>query len=219
MNQQNSKLCLIVMVVLLFSGKSHSSERSEATTPMIHTTHPTENYTFTPLSTTSTHHDPCTNNCLTSQPSKKVSPTISQSSSAIKILEDVHNGNIANANTKANKLLLKTTENFTHILISSSSSENILESLPNNSKLIGIVLLPILVLFLLGLIIAILLNCSRGKRQRINDVSCESPASPIFEEDVASVMEVEMDEVNKWMGSMKEKTQNESLLDVSEDKN
>ncbi|XP_062901121.1 transmembrane protein 154-like isoform X2 [Mobula hypostoma] len=54
----------------------------------------------------------------------------------------------------------------------------------------------------------------------INDeVNCENPASPIFEEDVASVMEVEMEEVNKWMGSMKEKSHQENSLDTSKDKN
>ncbi|XP_062901120.1 transmembrane protein 154-like isoform X1 [Mobula hypostoma] len=220
MNQQNSSLRLMVMVVLLFSGEGYSLGKTEAATPVSHTTQSANNAkdTFAPTYANFTHHAPCANNSPTSQPSKTMSTTISQDSSAPTTLEDIHKANIANINTKANELL-KRTENSTYVLMASLPSESTLQPLSKNNKLIGMILLPTLILFLLGLIIAILLNCYHG-RKRINDeVNCENPASPIFEEDVASVMEVEMEEVNKWMGSMKEKSHQENSLDTSKDKN
>ncbi|XP_059821026.1 transmembrane protein 154-like [Hypanus sabinus] len=219
MNQQNSRLCLMVTVVLLFSGKGYSLRKTETATPVTHTNQSAENATdvFVPSYATFTHHGLHTKS-PTSQPRKAMSTTISHNSSASMILEDAHEGNIANANTKANELL-KGTRNSTYELMASLPSENTLQPLAKNKKLIGMILLPILILFLLGLIIAILLNCYRGKKRIKDEVNCESPASPIFEEDVASVMEVEMEEVSKWMGSMKEKSQQGNSVDTSKEKN
>ncbi|XP_078268370.1 transmembrane protein 154 [Rhinoraja longicauda] len=216
MNQQNSRLFLIVTIAFLFSGKSYSLRKTGTATSMIHATQTAEYETDTAV----TPHDPCTHNCPTSQPSSKASPTITQNLLATIILEDVHNENIANPITKANEHQWKRTENSTLALIIYSPSGNTTKIISNNTKLIGIILLPILSFFLLGLIIAIVRTCFSGKRQRKNDdVNCEIPTSPIFEEDVASVMEVEMEEVTKWMGSMKAKSQQENFPDVNEDKN
>lgn len=217
MNQRNSKLYLIVTVVLLFSGKSYSLGKTGNDTITIQATQTAEYET----DTAGTPHGPCTHNCPTSQPSSKASPTASQSSAATTIiLGDVRNEDIANPITKAIEHLWIRTENSTYALVIFSSSGNTTEIKLDNPKLIGIILLPILILFLLGLIIAIVMTCSSGKRKRkYDDISCEIPTSPIFEEDAASVMEVEMEEVTKWMGSMKEKSQHENLSDVIEDKN
>ncbi|XP_069782584.1 transmembrane protein 154 [Narcine bancroftii] len=220
MNQQNSRLYLIVMVVHLFSVKSISLPKTEPTTSMIHTSPSTENEMdmFTELSAAVRHHSLQTTNRLTSQPSMKKSLTTSQNSSVIKIVGNIYIGNIPNTSTKANENPWKRMENSTSALISSSSIEHKMQSISESTKLIAMIFLPILVLLLLGLVIAILLSVSCGKRRINNDVNCESPTSPKFEEDVASVMEVEMEEVNRWMGSMKETT-HRSLLDVSEEKN
>ncbi|XP_032873389.1 transmembrane protein 154 isoform X2 [Amblyraja radiata] len=214
MNQRNSKLYLIVTAVLLFSGKSYSLGKTGNATTMNQATQTAEYET----DTASTPHGPCTHNCPTSQPSSKASPTASQSSAATTIiLEDVRNEDIANPITKAIEHLWIRTENSTYALVFFSSSGNTTKIKFDNRKLIGIILLPILILFLLGLIIAIVMTCSSGKRKRKYDDII--PTSPIFEEDAASVMEVEMEEVTKWMGSMKQKSQHENLSDVIEDKN
>ncbi|XP_067897059.1 transmembrane protein 154 isoform X2 [Heterodontus francisci] len=225
MNQRNSRLYLILSVGLLFSGNSYSSQKNETTTSMIHAVEfaQTENDTFVPLSTAITHHDLCTNNCLKLQAREQTWPTISQSTFATKILEDLHNGNVAS--TKAtnkkrihNESLWNRAENSTYVLSSSPAMKNISKTTSNSNKVILMIVLPILALALVGLGIAFLINHIYRKKPLNDDVTSENPASPIFEEDVASVMEVEMDELNGWMGSTKKMSQHESLPDISEDK-
>ncbi|XP_041041018.1 transmembrane protein 154-like isoform X5 [Carcharodon carcharias] len=167
---------------------------------------------------TITHHDLCTNNCLTLQASKQASPTISQYTSATMILEDVHKGKATR--TKATiEHLWNRSENSIYVLTSSPAPKNISKTPSNNNKVILMIVLPILGLALTGLLIAFLINHIHGNKQPLNnDVDNENPASPIFEEDVASVMEVEMDELDRWMGSVKKMPQQECLADISEDK-
>uniref|UniRef100_UPI00398E3B66 transmembrane protein 154 n=1 Tax=Pristiophorus japonicus TaxID=55135 RepID=UPI00398E3B66 len=221
MNQRYSRLYLILTVALSFSGNSYSSQKNETTTSMIHATQSaqTAKDTFVPLSTAITQL--CTNNSLTLQASKQASPTISQNTSA-KIRKDVQKGNVASTkatNTKTNKHLWNRTESSTYMLISSPSTKNISKTTSVSNKVMLMIVLPILGLALVGLMIAFLVNRTHGKKQPLNDdVNSENPASPIFEEDIASVMEVEMEELDRWMGSMKIMSQEESLPDVGEDK-
>ncbi|XP_007902198.1 transmembrane protein 154 isoform X2 [Callorhinchus milii] len=49
-----------------------------------------------------------------------------------------------------------------------------------------------------------------------DEATSENLASPIFEEDIHSVMEVEMDELEKWMGSIKKASQQETLPEEKE---
>ncbi|XP_067848084.1 transmembrane protein 154 isoform X2 [Heptranchias perlo] len=206
--------------------KGYSFQKNETTTSMIHAAQSaqTERGTFVPLSTAITHRDLCTNNCLPLQANKQALPTISQNTSATTILEDVHKGNVTstkatNTKTTQTEYLLNRAENSTYMLISSPSTKNILKTNPDSNKVILMIVLPILGLALVGLMIAFLINHTHGKKQSLNDdVNSENPASPIFEEDIASVMEVEMDELDRWMGSMKKRSQHESLSDVGEDK-
>ncbi|XP_078397509.1 transmembrane protein 154 isoform X2 [Cetorhinus maximus] len=220
MNQRNARLYLILSVTL-FSGNSYSTEKNETTTSMIHTTQSvhTKNDTFVPLSTAITHHDLCTNNCLTLQASKQASPAISQYTSATMILEGVHKGNVTS--TKATvEHLRNRSGNSIYVLTSSPAPKNISKTPSNNNKVILMIVLPILGLALTGLLIAFLINHTHRNKQPLNkDVDSENPASPIFEEDVASVMEVEMDELDRWMGSMKKMPQQECSADINEDKN
>ncbi|XP_072352149.1 transmembrane protein 154 isoform X1 [Scyliorhinus torazame] len=253
MNQWNSRLYWILSVTFLLSGNSYSTQKNETTTSMIHATQSahTENDTFIPLSTAITHHELCTNNCLTLRESKQASPTISPNTPAKKILDDVHKENATSINAtnehlrnraensqntpatkilddvhKENTISINATnehlrdrsENSTYLWISSPAPNTISKAPSGNNKVIWMIVLPVLGLVLIGFLIAFLINHTHGKKQPLNnEVDSENPASPIFEEDVASVMEVEMDELDRWMGSMKKMSQQEGLPDISED--
>ncbi|XP_078067217.1 transmembrane protein 154 isoform X2 [Mustelus asterias] len=219
MNQRNSRLYLILSVTFLFSGNSYSPQKNETTTSMIHATQsaPTENDTFIPSSTATTRQDLSTNNCLTLRESKQETPTISQNTSATKLL-----GNVLKKNTPSikatNEHLRNRSGNSVYKLISSPAPTTFAKTRPESRNVILIIVLPILGLTLVGLVVAFLINHTHGKKQILNnEADSENPASPIFEEDVASVMEVEMDELDRWMGSVKKNSQ-QDLPDISEDK-
>ncbi|XP_048397143.1 transmembrane protein 154-like isoform X1 [Stegostoma tigrinum] len=216
MNQRNSRLHLVLSVAFLFSGNSYSSQKNETATSMIHATQSaqTEKNRFVPLSTAITHHDLCTNNCLTLQVNNQVSSTIPQNTPTTKFLEAFHKGNAASTKTTDEHL-----QTSTSALISPPVTKNISKTPMENNKVILMIVLPILGLALVGLVIAFLINHTHEKKQSLDhEINNENPASPIFEDDVASVMEVEMDELDRWMGSKKNTSPQESLPDISEAK-
>uniref|UniRef100_A0ACB8E7N1 Uncharacterized protein n=1 Tax=Sphaerodactylus townsendi TaxID=933632 RepID=A0ACB8E7N1_9SAUR len=50
------------------------------------------------------------------------------------------------------------------------------------------------------------------------ELGSENCKSPIFEEDTPSVMEIEMEELDKWMNSLKKNAECEYLTPVKEEK-
>ncbi|XP_043555882.1 transmembrane protein 154-like [Chiloscyllium plagiosum] len=194
----------------------YSSEKNETTTSMIHATQsaPSEKDRFLPLSTAITHHGLCTNNSLTLPVSNQASSTVSQNTSTRRFLEAFHKGNAASSKT-TDELLW----NSTSPTISPPATKNIAKTPLENNKVILMIVLPILGLALVGLVIAFLINHTHEKKQPLNhEINSENPASPIFEDDVASVMEVEMDELDRWMGNMRKISPQDSLPDISEEK-
>lgn len=62
---------------------------------------------------------------------------------------------------------------------------------------------PAIILVLLIPIIIIIVQRKRRKKQQEDVPADEDVKSPIFEEDTPSVMEIEMDDLDKWMSNMK----------------
>nr|XP_033811820.1 transmembrane protein 154 isoform X2 [Geotrypetes seraphini] len=79
---------------------------------------------------------------------------------------------------------------------------------------------PVLVaLVLLILIIICLVNHYRRERPKEKDnLAGENNKSPIFQEDTQSVMEIEMEELDKWMSSMNKRAQYKQLSAMEEEK-
>ncbi|XP_060689000.1 transmembrane protein 154-like isoform X2 [Hemiscyllium ocellatum] len=226
MNQQNWRLYLILSGAFLLSANSYSSQKNETTTSMIHATQPAPSGKdrFVPLSTAITHHGLCTNNSLTLPVSNQASATVPQNTPTRRFLEAFHKGNAASSKTTDEHLW-----NSTSPSVSPPATKNIAKTPLENNKVILMIVLPILGLALVGLVIAFLINHTHEKKQRAehasedqvalnHEINSENPASPIFEDDVASVMEVEMDELDRWMGNMKKISPQDSLPDISEEK-
>ncbi|XP_056418680.1 transmembrane protein 154 isoform X2 [Hyla sarda] len=62
---------------------------------------------------------------------------------------------------------------------------------------------PAIILILLIPIIILIVRRKRRKKQQEDVPIDEDVKSPIFEEDTPSVMEIEMDDLDKWMSNMK----------------
>ncbi|XP_048364822.1 transmembrane protein 154 isoform X2 [Sphaerodactylus townsendi] len=74
------------------------------------------------------------------------------------------------------------------------------------------------VLVLLVLLIFFIIRRRKRKQLKQEELGSENCKSPIFEEDTPSVMEIEMEELDKWMNSLKKNAECEYLTPVKEEK-
>uniref|UniRef100_A0A8D0HGA8 Transmembrane protein 154 n=1 Tax=Sphenodon punctatus TaxID=8508 RepID=A0A8D0HGA8_SPHPU len=94
---------------------------------------------------------------------------------------------------------------------------------------------PVVLLVLLILLIILFVKCRKRKQSKQDELESENgksaatteasgvlpgiSLSPIFEEDTPSVMEIEMEELDKWMNSMNKNAEHEGLSTVKEEPN
>ncbi|XP_030047499.1 transmembrane protein 154 isoform X2 [Microcaecilia unicolor] len=83
--------------------------------------------------------------------------------------------------------------------------------------MIGVPVLVALVLLIL-VIICLVKNCKRERPKEEDNPAGENIKSPIFQEDTQSVMEIEMEELDKWMSSVNKRAQYKQLSTVEEEK-
>lgn len=76
---------------------------------------------------------------------------------------------------------------------------------------------PAVVLALLILLVIIFIMVHNRKKSKQDELGSENVKSPIFEEDTPSVMEIEMEELDKWMNSMNKNVDCECLPTVREE--
>ncbi|XP_042684390.1 transmembrane protein 154 [Centrocercus urophasianus] len=76
---------------------------------------------------------------------------------------------------------------------------------------------PAAVLALLVLLVIIFIIVHNRKKSKQDELGSENVKSPIFEEDTPSVMEIEMEELDKWMNSMNKNADCECLPTVREE--
>ncbi|KAM9258657.1 uncharacterized protein FYN16_009697 [Cariama cristata] len=80
-----------------------------------------------------------------------------------------------------------------------------------------IYVVPITLLVLLILLITFFVIHHKRKKSKQDELGSENVKSPIFEEDTPSVMEIEMEELDKWMNSMNKNADCECLPTVREE--
>uniref|UniRef100_A0AAA9TCD0 Transmembrane protein 154 n=1 Tax=Bos taurus TaxID=9913 RepID=A0AAA9TCD0_BOVIN len=85
-------------------------------------------------------------------------------------------------------------------------------------EFILMVLIPVLLLSLLLLSAILLVIYHKRKRNKQDELGSENVKVPIFEEDTPSVMEIEMEELDKWMNSMNRNADYECLPTLEEEK-
>ncbi|CAM5108148.1 unnamed protein product [Eretmochelys imbricata] len=77
--------------------------------------------------------------------------------------------------------------------------------------------IPAVILVLLVLLIIFFVIRHKRKKSKQDELGSENVKSPIFEEDTPSVMEIEMEELDKWMNSMNKNAEGECLPTVKEE--
>ncbi|XP_053311364.1 transmembrane protein 154 [Spea bombifrons] len=84
----------------------------------------------------------------------------------------------------------------------------------NGVSITSIVLfaLPVLILVLLVPLIYVIIKHKKWKKDNKDMTRDENVKSPIFEEDTPSVMEIEMEELDKWMDNMRKNGNRLSVL-------
>ncbi|OXB69590.1 UNVERIFIED_CONTAM: hypothetical protein H355_000791, partial [Colinus virginianus] len=93
----------------------------------------------------------------------------------------------------------------------------------NNGKLeaeepsVLVYAVPAVLLALLVLLVIIFIIVHSRKKSKQDELGSENVKSPIFEEDTPSVMEIEMEELDKWMNSMNKNADCECLPTVREE--
>ncbi|NXM72841.1 TM154 protein, partial [Serilophus lunatus] len=80
-----------------------------------------------------------------------------------------------------------------------------------------IYVVPVVLLMLLILLITFFVIHHKRKKSKQDELGSENVKSPIFEEDTPSVMEIEMEELDKWMNSMNKNADCECLPTVREE--
>ncbi|XP_070117584.1 transmembrane protein 154 isoform X2 [Equus przewalskii] len=118
----------------------------------------------------------------------------------------------------------------TETLITNTSSTHTDEGV-NQLEFILMVLIPLILLAVLFLSVIFLVTCYKRKRTKQEpssqgsqsalqtyELPCENVKVPIFEEDTPSVMEIEMEELDKWMNSMNRNADYEGLPTLKEEK-
>ncbi|XP_054489601.2 transmembrane protein 154 [Agelaius phoeniceus] len=91
------------------------------------------------------------------------------------------------------------------------------ESLEETEQSILIYVVPVALLVLLILLIIFFVMHHKRKKSKQDELGSENVKSPIFEEDTPSVMEIEMEELDKWMNSMNKNGDCECLPTVREE--
>ncbi|NXP49871.1 TM154 protein, partial [Heliornis fulica] len=91
------------------------------------------------------------------------------------------------------------------------------DSLEAAEPSIFIYTVPIVLLVLLILLITFFTVHHKRKKSKQDELGSENVKSPIFEEDTPSVMEIEMEELDKWMNSMNKNADCECLPTVREE--
>ncbi|NWY58857.1 TM154 protein, partial [Chionis minor] len=76
---------------------------------------------------------------------------------------------------------------------------------------------PVALLVLLILLIIFFVIHHKRRKSKQDELGSENVKSPIFEEDTPSVMEIEMEELDKWMSSMNKNADCECLPTVKEE--
>ncbi|KAJ7407439.1 transmembrane protein 154 [Pitangus sulphuratus] len=76
------------------------------------------------------------------------------------------------------------------------------ESLEAAEQSLLIYVVPVVLLALMILLITFFVIHHKRKKSKQDELGSENVKSPIFEEDTPSVMEIEMEELDKWMNSM-----------------
>ncbi|XP_061440602.1 transmembrane protein 154 isoform X2 [Rhineura floridana] len=76
----------------------------------------------------------------------------------------------------------------------------------------------ILLLVMIILLVVFIVRRQKQKQSKQDELGSENCKSPIFEEDTPSVMEIEMEELDKWMNSLKRNAECEYLPPVKEEK-
>ncbi|XP_067993386.1 transmembrane protein 154 [Melanerpes formicivorus] len=95
--------------------------------------------------------------------------------------------------------------------------ENNQDSLEAAEQSILIYIVPLVLLVLLLLLIIFFVMHHKRKKSKQDELGSENVKSPIFEEDTPSVMEIEMEELDKWMNSMNKNADCECLPTVREE--
>ncbi|RLW08908.1 hypothetical protein DV515_00002642 [Chloebia gouldiae] len=91
------------------------------------------------------------------------------------------------------------------------------DSLEGAEHSILIYVVPVALLVLLILLIIFFIMHRKRKKSKQDELGSENVKSPIFEEDTPSVMEIEMEELDKWMNSMNRNGDCECLPTVREE--
>ncbi|XP_009486804.2 transmembrane protein 154 [Pelecanus crispus] len=91
------------------------------------------------------------------------------------------------------------------------------DSLEPAEQSILIYVVPVVLLVLLILLIVFFVIHHKRKKSKQDELGSENVKSPIFEEDTPSVMEIEMEELDKWMNSMNKNADCECLPTVREE--
>ncbi|XP_074947045.1 transmembrane protein 154 isoform X1 [Phalacrocorax aristotelis] len=91
------------------------------------------------------------------------------------------------------------------------------DSLEGAEQSILMYVVPVVVLVLLILLIVLFVMHHKRKKSKQDELGSENVKSPIFEEDTPSVMEIEMEELDKWMNSMNKNADCECLPTVREE--
>ncbi|NXD64586.1 TM154 protein, partial [Eolophus roseicapillus] len=76
------------------------------------------------------------------------------------------------------------------------------DSIDAAEQSILIYVVPVVLLVLLILLIIFFVIHHKRRKSKQDELGSENVKSPIFEEDTPSVMEIEMEELDKWMNSM-----------------
>ncbi|XP_062430924.1 transmembrane protein 154 [Rhea pennata] len=91
------------------------------------------------------------------------------------------------------------------------------DSLETAEQSILIYVVPVVLLVLLVLLITFFVIHHKRRKSKQDELGSENVKSPIFEEDTPSVMEIEMEELDKWMNSMNKNAECECLPTVKEE--
>ncbi|KFP89304.1 Transmembrane protein 154, partial [Apaloderma vittatum] len=97
------------------------------------------------------------------------------------------------------------------------NADNNLDNLEATEQSILIYVVPAVLLVLLILLIIFFVIHRKRKKSKQDELGSENVKSPIFEEDTPSVMEIEMEELDKWMNSMNKNADCECLPTVREE--
>ncbi|XP_032042138.1 transmembrane protein 154 [Aythya fuligula] len=91
------------------------------------------------------------------------------------------------------------------------------ESLETEEPSVLVYAVPAVLLALLIFLVIAFIVVHKRKKSKQDELGSENVKSPIFEEDTPSVMEIEMEELDKWMNSMNKNADCECLPTVREE--